>query len=87
MTIQHDAAHHKFTDGPAELVYELPQPSVIDFVHTQVPAGEQGQGVGSALAKAGLDYARQHDLQVVASCPFVAAYLQQHPEYADLLQK
>lgn len=87
MPIQHDAAHHKFTDGQAELAYELPQPNVINFVHTQVPEGKQGEGIGSALAKAGLDYARQHDLQVVATCPFVASYIQQHGEYANLLKK
>ncbi|NML65497.1 N-acetyltransferase [Hymenobacter sp. RP-2-7] len=86
MSIHHNPSQHTFTDGQAELAYELPAPGVIDFVHTQVPTGEQGQGVGSALAKAGLDYARQHAMRVVATCPFVASYIQQHAEYADLVK-
>lgn len=86
MPIQHEAAQHKFIDGQAELVYEMPSPTVINFIHTAVPASEQGQGEGSALAKAGLDYARQQHLRVLATCPFVAAYVEEHGEYQDLLQ-
>lgn len=85
MSIQHLSAQHKFADGQAELVYQLPAPGVIDFTHTEVPEAKRGQGEGEALVKTGLDYARQHHLQVVATCPFVAAYFEQHPEYADLL--
>lgn len=85
MRIQHNSAAHTFTDGQAELGYELPSPGVIDFVHTFVPEDRRGQGVGESLAKAGLEYARQQHLQVVADCPFVANYLKQHAEYADLL--
>lgn len=85
MSIQHNSAAHTFTDGQAELVYEQPATDIIDFVHTFVPEDRRGQGVGEGLAKAGLDYARQHRLRVVADCPFVASYLKEHPEYADLL--
>lgn len=80
MTIQHDTAGHRFTSGPAaqpaELAYTLPEPGVIDFVHTFVPEAQRGQGVAEQLAQAGLAYARQQQLQVRTSCEFMAAYVQ-----------
>ena len=91
MTIQQDAANQKFTSGPAgqqaELAYSLPAADVIDFVHTFVPEAQRGQGIAEELAEAGLAYARQQHLRVRTSCEFMAGYVQQHPEYADLLSK
>jgi predicted GNAT family acetyltransferase len=56
------------------------------FRHTGVPQELNGHGIGSRLAKTGLDWARAEGLRVVAGCPFVAAYIERHPEYADLTQ-
>ena len=57
----------------------------ITFIHTEVPQELTGRGVGSALAKAGLTYAREQGLQVIPSCEFVANYIKNHPEFANLL--
>ncbi len=57
----------------------------IEFTHTKVPESLEGQGVGSALAREGLDYARREGLDVVPTCPFVASYIDRHPEYQDLV--
>jgi predicted GNAT family acetyltransferase len=35
--------------------------------------------------KAALDATRTSGEQVVALCPFVASYIERHPDYADLL--
>lgn len=55
------------------------------LVHTLVPPALEGKGIGTALAKSALDYARENSLHVVPSCPFIAAYIESHPEYADLV--
>lgn len=57
----------------------------IIFTHTEVPSALEGQGVGAALARAGLDYARANNLRVMPLCPFIAAYMENNPEYGDLL--
>ena len=57
----------------------------IMFTHTEVPEALEGQGVGSALARAGLRSARERQLQVLPVCTFFAAYIQRHPEEQDLL--
>jgi uncharacterized protein len=53
--------------------------------HTVVPPAFEGRGVGSALAKAALGYARDHGLSVKPSCPFIAGYITKHPEWHDLV--
>ena len=44
-----------------------------------------GRGVGGELVRSALDYARSKDLKVVPACEYVAAYIERHPEYADLV--
>ena len=70
-------------DQIAQLAYDV-SGGEIALVHTEVPPSLEGDGYGSALAKAALDYARAQHLRVVPSCPFVAGYIRRHPEYADL---
>lgn len=57
----------------------------IEFTHTKVPESLEGEGVGSALARAGLDHARSEGLEVVATCHFISSYIDRHPEYQDLV--
>ena len=55
--------------------------------HTVTPPALEGRGVGSALAKAALGYARLNGLKVKPLCPFIAGYIQKHPEWQDLVHK
>jgi predicted GNAT family acetyltransferase len=58
----------------------------IIFTHTGVPRELEGRGIGSHLAKTGLDYAREHHLKVTSVCWFVTKYIDRHPEYQVLLK-
>ena len=60
-------------------------PDHITLPHTVVPDAFAGMGVGSALAKAALGYARDHGLKVKPTCSFMAGYIAKHPEYHDLV--
>jgi predicted GNAT family acetyltransferase len=55
------------------------------FTHTEIDNAFEGRGLGSHLAKAALDDVRQHHQRVQPRCPFIAAYIQRHAEYADLV--
>jgi uncharacterized protein len=57
---------------------------VLTIMHTEVPKALEGRGMGSSLIKGALDIARGQGLKVNALCPFAKAYLDRHPEYADL---
>jgi len=60
---------------------------VITFTHTVVEDAYEGQGIGGALARAALDDARRRGLAVVPRCPFIAAWIERHPDYADLVRR
>lgn len=55
------------------------------LTHTEVSPACQGRGFGGRLAAAALDDARRQRLAVAPLCPFIAAYIRDHPEYADLV--
>lgn len=58
---------------------------VITFTHTEVPKEFEGQGIGSALVRGALDQVRTRGLKVKPLCPFVSWFINQNPEYKDML--
>jgi uncharacterized protein len=60
-------------------------PGAIRFYHTVVPESHGGQGLGTALIKAGLAAARGRGLKVIPTCPFFQAYLKKHPDEQDIV--
>ena len=88
-------------DNPAELRYEIEEDgevrgfiryrrhgdAAITLVHTDVDPKWEGHGVGSALVRGTLDDLRSRGLRVRALCPFVAAYIERHPEYDDIVER
>jgi len=60
-------------------------PGAIRFYHTVVPESHGGQGLGTALIKAGLAVARERGLKVIPICPFFQAYLKKHPDEQDIV--
>jgi predicted GNAT family acetyltransferase len=87
--VVHNSDAHRFEvrDGDAIAVLEYQMvPGRIVFTHTGVPKELEGRGVAGALVRTGLEHARRHDLAVRPVCPYVAAYLARHPEYADLVR-
>ena len=55
------------------------------LTHTEVPDGYRGQGVGSDLVSAALNFARRAGHKINPECPFVAALVRRNPEYLDLV--
>ena len=87
--VQHDEAGHRFVahteEGDAFLAYEPRGHDTLDLQHTVVPEGARGRGVGDALVRAAIDHARRHEYRIIPSCPFVDAWLTDHPDARDLL--
>lgn len=72
-------------DRPAGRAFFQLRDDAVVFTHTEVDPAFEGQGVGSALAKGALDDIRAQGKRVVPLCPFIARYIENHPEYADLV--
>jgi uncharacterized protein len=58
---------------------------VLVFHHTEVDPAQRGRGLGQALVRGALDDVRGKGRTIVARCPFVAHFVDEHPEYGDLV--
>ena len=87
-SVQHDETEKKFfvetPEGKALLHYERDR-DVLNFHHTFVPPELRGKGLAEEVVQAGFDYAREHHLKVVPSCPYVARLVMKRPEWKDLI--
>ena len=59
--------------------------STVIITHTETPRALRGRGIASELVKGALELIRTDGKKVIAGCGFVADYLDNHPEYADLV--
>lgn len=85
LVISHLTTEHCFVvelEGrQARLDYQLnPDPAghtggQINFHHTYVPPEMRGQGVAEKLVRAGLQWAKQEQFHISASCWYVAKFL------------
>ena len=55
------------------------------LTHAEVPPALTGRGAGSRLVRATLDEVRRRGERVVPRCPFIARFIERHPDYADLV--
>ena len=55
------------------------------LVHTEVPEEDSGRGYATALIHGALEDIRGRGLKIVPVCPFVERYIEQHPEYDDMV--
>jgi uncharacterized protein len=57
----------------------------IVFPHTEIEPSMRNEGLGAELVRGALDDVRARGGTVVAQCWYVAEFIEQHREYADLL--
>lgn len=74
-------------DGDKAVIEYVLQDEKMHLVHTEVPEAYRGHNIASKLTKAVLEHAKQHNLTVVPTCPYIAKYIDNHPEYHTLLSE
>lgn len=85
--VQHDSASHRFTtsvDGHTGYVEYEPAADGIVITHTIVPSAIGGRGIAGQLVAAAVAHARQAGWTVASRCSYADAWLDRHPEHADL---
>lgn len=65
--------------------YEPRDDGVLVFPHTVVEKAYEGRGVGSALVRGALDDVRSQGRKIVPLCSFVAAWVDRHGDYEDVV--
>lgn len=88
LTITHDEQAKRFEtsiDGHTGYISYQERDDTLVYDHTIVPQELGGRGIGSALVKHALNYAREQNKKVIPQCSFVSSYISKHPDYQDLL--
>lgn len=88
ISLRHEPARRRFlaeaAEGTGVLEYDVIDAATLDFRHTYVPPELRGRGIAGIVTQYALEHARANGLGVIPSCPYVARYFDQHPEYAAL---
>ncbi|MGL5682708.1 MAG: GNAT family N-acetyltransferase [Marinifilaceae bacterium] len=74
----------KYADYTAYLQYKLVN-NALDIVSTYVPSELRGNGIAANLVRAAMEYAKQHKLQIIPTCPYVDTFIRRYPQYKELL--
>lgn len=65
----------------------IPLPGKVIATHTEVFGNQEGRGIGSALVRGMIDIIRADGRRLQPLCPYVTAFLQRHPEHADVVDQ
>lgn len=60
-------------------------PDATRLIHTGIDDAFAGRGLGSVFAHGVLEFLRGAGESIVPECPFIAKYIAENPEYADLV--
>ena len=87
--LDHDEAGHRYRllrDGAVVSYadYRVDRSTRV-FHHTLTEPAHRGQGYAAEVVRRALDDVRASGHSVVATCWYVAAFIDAHPEYKDLL--
>jgi predicted GNAT family acetyltransferase len=87
MALTRSPERYDFDLGGGETAFALvrEEGDVVTVYHTEVPRRLRGSGNGARLVTAVLDDIRARGRKVRPRCPFVAAFIRDNPQYADLL--
>ena len=69
------ALMHYIFSGPGKMIID----------HTEVNEDHGGHGYGLQLVRAGVEYAREHNMKILPLCPFAKKIFDITPEFADVL--
>ncbi|AEI50770.1 GNAT family N-acetyltransferase [Runella slithyformis] len=88
MNIINNVDLHRFeaeVDGETAFVEYQWKNETIYILHTFVPHALRGRGLAGQLAEFVLTRIREEQWPVKIYCPFFAKYIEEHPEYRDLI--
>lgn len=74
-------------DWVAEMTYTREGQRKIVIDHTEVDESLQGKGIGEQMVEEAVKFARDNNLLIKPTCPFVRNILESSEEYEDVLTR
>jgi predicted GNAT family acetyltransferase len=94
MTVQHKNSESRgmfyveYEDEvAAEMIYTIPSAGKMIIEHTEVDEVLRGKNIGVELVHAAVEYARNHGIKVIVTCPFAQKVFSRKPDWQDVLDK
>ncbi|HMG67132.1 MAG TPA: GNAT family N-acetyltransferase [Chitinophagaceae bacterium] len=69
----------------AEMTYHMTSPDKMIIEHTEVDDKLRGHNGGYQLVEAAVNYAREHNIKIIAWCPFAKKVFEKKPAWSDVL--
>ena len=88
--VQHNQAANRYeveVGGKTAVAEYRRAGDVVTFTHTKVPRELEGQSIASDLIAGALADVRNQGLKIIPECPYVAGYIERHPDLQDLVMK
>lgn len=86
--VKHDEKNSQFyieiDDDIAHLDYSL-KGNLIDLYHTYTPPQLRGRGLAEKIVDFAFNYAKENNLKVIPSCPYIPYFLKKNPQYNELV--
>lgn len=78
--VEHDKTGKRFyiplEKGEAYVSYQMENDESIDLHETFTSPNLRGQGLAAKVVQAALDYAKEKQLKVIPTCPYVKSYME-----------
>ena len=58
----------------------------INFLHTYTPPQLRGKGLAGKIVKFAFEYAKENNLRVIPTCPYIGTFLERHEQYKELVE-
>jgi phosphotransferase system enzyme I (PtsI) len=91
LAVTHNARLQQFEaqigDAPLAFLSYIHEGKRVILDHTFVPDELRGRGMAANLVRTALNEARKSRWQIVPCCAYVAKFIEQNPEFADLVER
>ncbi|MEH0158527.1 GNAT family N-acetyltransferase [Limibacter armeniacum] len=71
----------------AFMEYKLTNHGDLYILYTEVPPELKGQGIATKMAANVITLLQQNNWKLIPLCPFMAAYMERHPEFRFLISE
>ena len=89
ISFEHDSERETFEaiigDDRAVLEYRSNKEGKFFITHTEVPPALEDRGVDAILVAHVFDYIKSNNMRLIPVCPYVKAYLKEHPDFMSLV--
>lgn len=90
MEIHNDKGRRFFTTvegGDAHILYRRSTNNSYDLFATYVPTQSRGQNIADKMVREAIRTARDENVKIIDTCPYVKSWFRKHPEERNILSE